>query len=457
MNSFTLGIIIALLIVFLLGILLGYSLVQRRQRQQAEALKIAQRRLAEIEQSHELRLREATDQLRRDYESQLATTIEHYQDQLSQKTIEMEQIYETRFRVLQQGTVPAGVPAMAMASEAAPTRPGVGQSYRGIEAIADDTPQALTQPELMHLKRQYEIRLKEAAQKLQKAYETQLAEHAKATRADIKAEYEQQLAAKYQEFEQEFADRQSALEQEVAELRSQTESLQALLEEETDMATPSQIMGTGDETTVTLAAATPPAEMVTSADPPQYTQSQLDEQVQAATRQAEVEFEQRLAEQMRVTTREAEAEFDKRLTEQLEVQQVQFDRRFRELEAEYKARITELENAAPESVLSPVDQLFGDDNYDDLASNESAPTADEEISALESDLFAEEDFFSTTPTEKSPGNPEGIADPMVELEDDLFADDFFADPPTSKTNDTDENDDDDDDDNFMPLDLSDIS
>ena len=85
MNSFTPGILIALLILFLLGILVGYALVQRRLRKQAEELKITQRRLTEIEQSHELRLRDATEQLRHDYESQLAHTIEHYQDQLSQK------------------------------------------------------------------------------------------------------------------------------------------------------------------------------------------------------------------------------------------------------------------------------------------------------------------------------------------------------------------------------------
>jgi len=476
MNSFTPGILIALLIMFLLGILVGYALVQRRLRKQAEELKITQRRLTEMEQSHELRLRDATEQLRLDYESQLSNTIEHYQDQLSQKTIEMEQIYETRFRVLQQGGMPAIAQPVATVSgvQSVPnsSRQVTPDQYRGVEPIADDSPQALTQPELLHLKRQYELRLKEATQKLQKAYEAKLAEHAKTTRADIQSEYERQLAEKYQEFEREFADRQAELEQEIAELRSEAEALQSVTMSGTDLPTPSQIMGTGDETTVTLAAPTPPGEMAPSSPAAQYTESELEERVQAATeqaqaefdlrleeqvrtatQQAQAEFDQRLKEQVQVATQQAQADFDRRLEEQLETQQVQFDRRFKELETEYKERLAELENTAPAAMLSPVDELFGEENYEDLSIEAEADLSeDEQLSEIADDLFGEDDFFSTTPPAK-PANADDLEATSSDLEDDLFADDFFSATPEETASRSD----DDDDDDLKPLDLSDIS
>jgi|GEM_PF-2183459 len=473
MNSFTPGILIALLILFLLGILVGYALVQRRLRKQAEELKITQRRLTEIEQSHELRLRDATEQLRHDYESQLAHTIEHYQDQLSQKTIEMEQIYETRFRVLQQGGMAATAQPLATVSAAQSvansSRQVTPDQYRGVEPIADDSPQALTQPELMHLKRQYELRLKEATQKLQKAYETKLAEYAKTTRADIQAEYERQLAEKYQALEREFADRQAELEQEIAELRSEAEAMQSLTLSNPDLPTPSQIMGTGDETTVTLATPAPPGEMPVSAPAAQYTESELaervqtateevqaefdrrlEEQVRTATQQAQADFEQRLEAQVQTATQQAQAEFDRRLEEQLEAQQVQFDRRFKALETEYKEKLAELENAAPEAMLSPVDELFGEENYDELSIDAESASTEDEISEIADDLFGEDDFFSTTPPDK-PANADDSEDVGSNLEDDLFADDFFS--ATPEENSARSSDDDDD---FKPLDLSDI-
>ncbi|MGF1458193.1 MAG: hypothetical protein ACFBSG_04130 [Leptolyngbyaceae cyanobacterium] len=143
MNSFTPGIIIALLIMFLIGILVGYSLVQRRLRTHAEELKVTRRRLDEMAQSHELRLREATDQLRHDYEAELSETIEHYQDQLSQKSIEMEQIYETRFRVLQQGSGVAAPQSLATANtglsavppQRSPVAPPPGKASNRLQAI----------------------------------------------------------------------------------------------------------------------------------------------------------------------------------------------------------------------------------------------------------------------------------------------------------------------------------
>jgi hypothetical protein len=191
--TFTLqGIILTFLIAFLLGFLLGYYLVQGRLRRQTAALKESQRHLTELEQSYELRLRETTETLRREYEAELAETIEHYQDQLSQKTVDLEQTYATRFQVLQQGELSSSAPPTA-ARERVDIPPAVapagGAVLRGqIEPVADDPPE-LTTAQVLHLKRQYETRLKEAAQKLQSAYEKQLAQHARNVRADLQAEY----------------------------------------------------------------------------------------------------------------------------------------------------------------------------------------------------------------------------------------------------------------------------
>ncbi|NEQ43467.1 MAG: hypothetical protein F6K00_07865 [Leptolyngbya sp. SIOISBB] len=409
MNSFTPGIIIALLIMFLVGILVGYSLVQKRLSKQAEELKVSQRRLAEIEQSHELRLREATDRLRHDYESQLATTIEHYQDQLSQKTIEMEQTYETRFRVLQQGAAPATTqPAPLRNADIAAAIPTPDASIEvdpqpSSELGMTSTPPAMPQRELMHLKRQYEMRLHEATQKLQQSYETQLAEHTKAAQAELQKSYDQQLATQYQEFEQEFAERQAELERELAELRAEPTVESSTLASEVDIPTPSEIMGTGDETTVALTSPGAPAEVMPIPTAGQYTQSEVDQQLEAAMQQAE-------------------AEFDQRLTEQLAAQQVQFDRRLRELEADYQQRLTTPipENVGPSITPSPAADLFGDDGYEDLVADLNPEMAGTTPSEPEPDLFSNDDSLTANPPLPSAeSEPE---ETTAETAEDLLAD-----------------------------------
>jgi hypothetical protein len=344
MTSSIQGIIIALLIAFLVGILVGYSFVQARLRKQTEALKISQRRLEEIEQSHELRLREATEKLRRDYEAELAETIEHYQDQLSQKTIEMEQIYKTRFQVLQRGETPAA------ATPLVGTQLGLGADVPSVpvretvQPRSEGAPRPLTQPELLHLKRQYEMRLREAAQKLQKAYEQQLAEHARKARADLHAEYDRQLAEKLQEYEQQFAERQAQLEADYANRQREIAAMMAA--EEAEIPTPSEIMGTGDETTVTLQPPSPFAGDDSSLTAVRYTQEELEARIQAAREEVREAYEQNLA-------------------SQLEEQQEQFDVRLQDLEADYKQQIATLSAAANKKAESSFeDDLFGDDLFD---------------------------------------------------------------------------------------------
>ncbi|MGF1458194.1 MAG: hypothetical protein ACFBSG_04135 [Leptolyngbyaceae cyanobacterium] len=257
----------------------------------------------------------------------------------------------------------------------------------------------MTPPELQHLKRQYELRLKEAAQKLQKAYETQLAEHAKTTKAELKADYERQVAAKYQEFERQFAARQAELEQQLASSPAESPTLSSMMTGSYAVPTPSEIMGRGEDTTVTLASSTPPE--LGEPVPPvgQYTQHQVDEQVQAATEQVQAELEQRLA-------------------EQLATQQAQFDRRLRELEAEYARLAAIPETTTPQTsadLVDDLDEIFGD------APPAPATTEMPTMTNEDESLVADNPLEMTSGAEATTNNPN------------------------------------DDDDDFGPLDLSDIS
>ncbi|MEM9815575.1 MAG: OmpH family outer membrane protein [Cyanobacteria bacterium P01_D01_bin.6] len=402
MNSFTPGIIIAILLMFLVGILVGYSLVQKRLRKQTEALKVSQRRLTEIEQSHELRLREATGQLRHDYESQLATTIEHYQDQLSQKTLEMEQTYETRFRVLRQGGAPVTAQSGAYDYVDMATRPKPDESSAvkqlpnaNVDMVA--APQSPPQRELKHLKQQYEMRLNEAAQKLQKSYETQLAEQTNAAKAELQTAYDQQLASKYQEFEQEFAERQADLERQIVTLQSSAVVETSTLASEITLPTPSEIMGTGDETTVSLMASEMPAGGLSPVPSLHYTQSDLEQQVEAARH-------------------EAQAEFDQRLTEQLAAQRVQFDQQLRDLEERYQERLADVSQETAESTITPfpINDLLGDDDSLDLGTDLSEAIAAPPPSEPEAaePLNTEDDVFARPPLTAEPEQEETSADAL---------------------------------------------
>ncbi|MDB9528327.1 hypothetical protein PN498_20210 [Oscillatoria sp. CS-180] len=353
MTSSIQGIIIALLIAFLVGILVCYSLMQGRMRRQAKALKISQRRLEEIEQSHELRLRETTTQLRQEYEAELAETIEHYQDQLSQKAIEMEQVYETRFRVLQQGEIspppPPPEPQRVVHTDPIVKISPTPVPRRGeIEPLPDDRDRALTHPQILHFKKQYEARLKEAVQKLQSAYEKQLAAHAKAVREDIKKEYEIRLSAKSKAYEQQLAEETARLEEEYRN-RPAPASLSDLITEEPDITTPSSIMGTGDETTMTM----PPAKLSGAASEDttaNYTQDEMEARIQEAIAGVREEYEQRLS-------------------DQLDERQDQFQRQMQTMEADYQQRIQDLSAANPGDEMNPTaneDDDFGPLDLSDI-------------------------------------------------------------------------------------------
>ncbi len=366
MTSSLQGIIIALLIAFFVGLLVGYSLVQRRRQQQSEALQLSQRQLAEMEQTYESRLRETTTQLRQDYEAEIAATIEHYQDQLSQKTVEMEQMYETRFQVLQQGDVPAATASGAdavdndvLADIPLPSRPFqpvlVTDEFDQPAEVGDTpppiAPTPLTQPELLHLKKQYEMRLKEAAQKLQKAYEKQLAHHVKQTRSDIHTEYETLLAQKLVDYEEQLATQKAELAAEYADRVSAVSAPPTVMEDDLLIATPSQIMGTGDETTVSLSSPGDAADAQAALGADEYSAAEIQAQVQATTNQMRADYERQLAERQATQQRE----FEQRLQALEAAHQTQI--------AEYQQKIDELSSELP-SASSDIDDLFSDDLFD---------------------------------------------------------------------------------------------
>ncbi len=406
------GLIVALLTAFLIGLALGYTYLQTRWKRQSIALKESQRRIRELEQAHERQLQETRDRLRAEYEAEISATIEHYQDQLSRKTLELEQTYETRIQVLQQSAAAAPDLQPAIAENLGNRFETAlqGRPYALNEASLSapqpaDAP--LSQPELLRLKRQYEVKLKEAAQKLQKAYERQLAQNAKNLRADLQAEYEKRLDARLQAKDQELADLRAKMEQ----LRASPRDMMAA-----DFApsTPSQIMGVGDETTVTLSPISqrPPS--------PQYIQEEIEARIQVVAEQMRQDYEQQLATQM-------------------EAYQAQVTRRLEELEAEYTQRLASM-SASGLAMPSAAQDRIASGNENEAATTwpDLAGTSPRENTAAPSALAG------TSPRESIPESPLGSEDlPPIGLVADEGSE--------TAALETDDNDD------FGPLDLSDIS
>jgi uncharacterized membrane-anchored protein YhcB (DUF1043 family) len=98
------ALIIGLFIGLTIGVLAAtivYWLMQQRVEKLTSALQNNQRRLQQLENEHEIRLRSATDQLQADYERQLAEKIEYYQDdQIIQSGLK-EVEFETRLEVIE--------------------------------------------------------------------------------------------------------------------------------------------------------------------------------------------------------------------------------------------------------------------------------------------------------------------------------------------------------------------
>jgi len=78
-----------------------YLLLKHRVKKLVNALQNNQRRLQQLENEHEIRLRAATDQLQADYERQLAEKIEYYQDEQILDSDLKELEFETRLQVIE--------------------------------------------------------------------------------------------------------------------------------------------------------------------------------------------------------------------------------------------------------------------------------------------------------------------------------------------------------------------
>jgi hypothetical protein len=87
------------LVIGALAALLVYWLMKARIERLLSALQNNQRRLQQLENEHEIRLRAATDQLQIEYERQLAEKIEYYQDHQMLQTELMALDFETRLTV----------------------------------------------------------------------------------------------------------------------------------------------------------------------------------------------------------------------------------------------------------------------------------------------------------------------------------------------------------------------
>jgi len=169
----TQGIIIALLIALLLGIVIGFYLRQGRINALSASLKQSREREVQLAEEHDARLQAATAQLQKDYERQLAAKIERYQDQYDAQLAQSEQEYQGRVSLLQQGL------------QAASPSPDADQ----------------------RLKQQYEARLREAAQKIQQAYEQHLQDKLREQRQALEQDYEQRLVQKVEHYEDQLAAR----------------------------------------------------------------------------------------------------------------------------------------------------------------------------------------------------------------------------------------------------------
>lgn len=309
------GIILAVVIIgVLIGIVIGYLLRQSRVSELSEALQESQERNQSLERKHEKRLRQATQQLQQDYESQLAEKIERYQDQLETRIETIEKEYQGRLSVTNQGQ-------RTLSSESAHPTDETVPPVRS-QAAASETDEATIIER--RIKNQYETRLKEAAQKIQQAYEQHLRQKLRDHKADLQHHYEMRLAQKIEHYEDQLSARLTQLEEEY-QLRMQ--AVAAGQYSQPMLADPSEAWPETSEAT--------PSATTTAND---------NGQMEA--------LEARLRE-----------EYEHRLTDKIEHYQDDFSRRLEDLEAEYEARL----RVSHSGVENPTDLVPADSTSNDQA------------------------------------------------------------------------------------------
>ncbi|MBE9136824.1 hypothetical protein IQ254_06330 [Nodosilinea sp. LEGE 07088] len=207
MPQLTQGLIVAGLIGLLLAVIVGYYLRQGQINELTETLQRSQKRQEDLAVEHEQRLRDATQQLQKDYEAQLSEKMEQYQIQLEEQRSRLESEYRAR---------------------------------QGMEGVALAEVDSLTE---QRIRKQYETRLKEAAAKIQQAYEQHLQAKLAAARSHpqpednpqrinspasvgleatnlaaleerLQADYDRRLAERIAEYQDDMTQRMAQLEQE---------------------------------------------------------------------------------------------------------------------------------------------------------------------------------------------------------------------------------------------------
>lgn len=191
MPQLTQGLIVASLIGLLLAVIVGYYLRQGQVNELTEALQQSQKRQDDLEQEHELRLREAIGQLQKDYELQLAEKMEGYQAQFEAQRSQIETEYVARQSLI-GGATPADTLGYPAPGDLAPGDFAIG-------AASPTTEQSIRQ----QLEQEYQLRLQEAMGQLQKDYEVQLVE-----KID---DYQAQLEAQRHQIEAEYLAHQSLI------------------------------------------------------------------------------------------------------------------------------------------------------------------------------------------------------------------------------------------------------
>lgn len=347
MTQSTQGIIIALLICLLVGVIIGFYLRQSRINDLSKALNQQKKRSEEIEQEHEKRLKEATLQLQKDYEQQLAEKIELYQSQYDDQVNQLEGEYNARLSMMgpaAAGADPANLGAAVMGAGASPEAAAIEQRIR----------------------KQYETRLKEAAQKIQQAYEQHLKLKLNEARDALQNDYEQRLAEKIAHYQDQFeaqlaqaapsvppamgamalssdpittgsgtpSNAFTALEQRdqiETELRREYE--QKLAEKiehyQNDMAQRLETLEQEYEARASMISPSTPERSPAVAEPTVAEQASLEENLRI---QIEEQYK---------------ADYEQRLAEALERYQDEMVQRTQELEQEYEARLQLLQQAAP--------------------------------------------------------------------------------------------------------------
>ncbi|WOD38224.1 hypothetical protein [Nodosilinea sp. E11] len=333
------GLIVAVLIGLLLAVIVGYYLRQGQVNELTEALHQSQKRQADLELAHEQRLRDATQQLQKDYEAQLAEKIEQYAAQTDQQRSQLEAEYQAR------------------------------QSLIGGAPIDADSSTE------QRIRKQYEARLKEVAAKMQQAYEQHLHEKLAEVRSQTQQEYDQRLAEAIAHYQDEASLAQETNTLPLGDLVPETSTggsgdaaegaeLEARLRAEYDQRLADRIAQSQDEMAQRLAQMEQEYEarlQMAQASSPAF-----------ATQEPSVpELELNLRRELETSLRE---EYEQKLAEKIEHYQAELTQRTQELEQSYQAQLQLLQPAAPETSAPVIDDPFDLDQAI-AAANEANLTA----------------------------------------------------------------------------------